>query len=125
VRSHPLTAASFPDAVAAEGIVLVGFGAAWSPSCRAFTAVLDEAAGRHPDVRFGRVDTEAQPELAVAAGVRAVPTLMAFRDGVVVFAEPGALPGDSVDLLISVLRELDMAQVRAELATRYSDPDGT
>jgi thioredoxin 1 len=72
-------------------------------------------------VRFGRVDTEAEPDLAAAAGVRAVPTLMAFRDGVVVFAEPGALPGDSLDLLISVLRELDMPAVRTELATRFDD----
>jgi thioredoxin 1 len=121
MSTRALTTASFPGAVAADGIVLVDFGAAWSRSCRAFAAVFEAAAERHPDVRFGRVDTEAEPDLAAAAGVRAVPTLMAFRDGVVVFAEPGALPGDSLDLLISVLRELDMPAVRTELATRFDD----
>ncbi len=118
--SSSLTAASFPDAVAADGIVLVDFRAAWSGRCRAFAPVFEAAAERHPDILFGRVDTEAEPQLAEAAGVRALPTVMAFRDGVLVFAEPGALPADSLELLISVVRELDMAAVREELATRYA-----
>ncbi|SEO46754.1 thioredoxin family protein [Trujillonella endophytica] len=108
----------FAATVGAEGIVLVDFRAAASGSSRAFAAVVDSAAARHPDVLFAAVDTEAEAQLAADVGVRTAPTLMVFRDGVLVFAEPGWLPGDSVDLLIATVRELDMAAVRAT----YPDP---
>ena len=108
----------FAATVGAEGIVLVDFRAAGSGSSRAFTAVLDAAGARHPDVLFAAVDTEAEEQLAADLGVRTAPTLMVFRDGVLVFAEPGWFPGDSVDLLVATVRELDMAAV---LAT-YPDP---
>ncbi|RBY83287.1 co-chaperone YbbN [Blastococcus sp. TF02A-26] len=108
-----LSRADFAAAVAGEGIVLVDFRAASSGSSRAFAAVFDTAGTRHPDLLFAAVDTEAEEELATEVGVRTAPTLMVFRDGVLVFAEPGWLPGDSVDLLIATVRELDMAAVRA------------
>src|SRR5215212_7099132 len=96
----------------AEGIVLVDFWSAARVSSRAFAPVLEAAARRHPDILFARVDTEADPDLPVAVGVRSIPTLMVFRDGVLVFAEPGVLPADSVELLISTIRALDMTMVR-------------
>ena len=102
----------FPAAVAGEGIVLVDFRAASSGSSRAFAAVFDTAGARHPDLLFAAVDTEAEVELTAEVGVRTAPTLMVFRDGVLVFAEPGWLPEDSVDLLIATVRDLDMAAVR-------------
>jgi thioredoxin 1 len=110
----------FAATVGGEGIVLVDFRAAASGSSRAFAVVFDEAGERHPDVLFAAVDTEAEEQLAADVGVRSAPTLMVFRDGVLVFAEPGWLPGDSVDLLIATVRELDMAAVRAT----YPDPPG-
>ena len=103
----------FAAAVAGAGIVLVDFRGASSGSSRAFAAVFDAAGDRHPDLLFAAVDAEGEPELAEEVGVRSVPTLMVFRDGVLVFAEPGWLPGDSVDLLVATVRDLDMAAVRA------------
>ncbi|MGY1742036.1 MULTISPECIES: thioredoxin family protein [unclassified Blastococcus] len=102
----------FAAAVGGDGIVLVDFRAASSGSSRAFAEVFDTAGRRHPDLLFAAVDLEAEEQLAADVGVRSAPTLMVFRDGVLVFAEPGWLPGDSVDLLISTVRELDMAAVR-------------
>ena len=103
----------FAAAVAGEGIVLVDFRAASSGSSRAFAAVFDTVGARHPDLTFAAVDTEAEVELTREVGVRTAPTLMVFRDGVLVFAEPGWLPGDSIDVLIATVRELDMVAVRA------------
>ena len=103
----------FAAAVERPGIVLVDFRAASSGSSRAFTTVFDTAGARHPDLTFAAVDTEAEEQLTAEVGVRAAPTLMVFRDGVLVFAEPGWFAGDSVDLLIATVRELDMAAVRA------------
>ena len=102
----------FAAAVDAEGIVLVDFRAATSGSSRAFSSVFDATAGRYPGLLFAAVDAEAEALLAAEVGVRSVPTLMVYRDGVLVFAEPGWLPADSVDLLIATVRELDMAAVR-------------
>jgi thioredoxin 1 len=107
-----LSAGDFADAVEADGIVLVDFRASWYGPSRGFAPVFEAAAERHPDLVFATVDAEAERGLAAAVGVRAVPTLMVFRDGVPVFAEPGALPADSVELLIATVRELDMGAVR-------------
>ncbi len=107
-----LSVENFTDTVLADGIVMVDFRTAWYAPCRRFTPILEAAAHRHPDIVFATVDTEAEQELAAAVGVRSVPTLMVYRDGVLVFAEPGALAEDSVELLIGTIRELDMTAVR-------------
>jgi len=108
-----LRGADFASAVAAPGIVLVDVRSSRSGSSRAFTAVFEAAAQRHPDLLFAGVDADAEVALAARLGVRSTPTLMVYRDGVLVFAEPGWLPGDSVDLLVATVRGLDMAAVVA------------
>jgi thioredoxin 1 len=113
-----LTSDSFEKTVTADGIVLVDFWAAWCAPCRRFAPVYEQASERHPDVVFGKVDTEAEQGIAAAARITSIPTLMAFRDGVLVFAQPGALPRSALEEVISAVRALDMDEVRAKLAAR-------
>ncbi|MGY1651026.1 thioredoxin family protein [Geodermatophilus sp. SYSU D01119] len=113
MTTEVLDAGGYADAVAGAGIVLVDFRTDRSGSSRAFSAVFDAAAGRHPDLRFAAVDTSAEEALTADLGVRSAPTLMVYRDGVLVFAEPGWLPADSLDLLVDTIRALDMPAVRA------------
>ncbi|MFD6635387.1 thioredoxin [Micromonospora chalcea] len=114
MASVALTTADFADTVNRDGIVLVDFWAGWCGPCRAFAPVYEKAAEQHPDIAFGKVDTEAEPALAAAAQIRSIPTLMAFRDGVLVFAQPGALPTAGLEDLIRAVRDLDMNEVRAQ-----------
>ena len=104
------------EALIKQGIVLLDWWAAWCGPCRAFAPIFEAAVARHPDVTFGKVDTEAEPGLASAFGIRAIPTLMAFRDGVLIFERPGLLPAAALDQLIAQIRALDMDDVRRELA---------
>ena len=113
-----LTSENFDAMTGSDGLVLVDFWAAWCGPCRMFGPVFERVSGRHPDAVFAKVDTEAQPELAGAFGISSIPTLMVIRDGVVLYAQPGALPEAALEDLIGKARELDMVEVRAAIAQR-------
>jgi thioredoxin len=100
------------EATIKSGIVILDFWAGWCGPCHMFAPVFEAAAERHPDVVFGKVDTEAEPGLAAAFDVRAIPTLMVLRDGVLLASQPGALPGTALDTLVEKVRSLDMDDVR-------------
>jgi thioredoxin 1 len=108
--------ADFETTVTAGGIVLLDFWAAWCPPCRSFRPVFDAASEQHLDLVFGTVDTEAEQELAAACQISSIPTLMAFREGLLVFAEPGALTARQLDQVIEAVRGLDMDEVRRAAA---------
>ena len=116
-----LTKDTFEDTVTKPGITLVDWWASWCGPCRMFAPVFQTASEQHPDIAFGKIDTEDQPELSAAARISSIPTLMAFRDGILVFSQPGALPARSLEQLIQAVRELDMDQVRADLAQPQSE----
>ena len=103
------------DQTVKKGIVLLDFWASWCGPCRAFAPIFEAAARRHPDVVFGKVDTEADPGLAAAFEIRAIPTLAVLRDGVLLGAFPGMMPGAKLDELLRKVREIDMEEVRHEL----------
>ena len=111
-----LTEDTFEETVTKPGITLVDWWASWCGPCRMFGPVFQAASEKHQDITFGKIDTEDQQGLSAAARITSIPTLMAFRDGILVFSQPGALPAASLEKLIQAVRDLDMDEVRAELA---------
>jgi thioredoxin 1 len=111
-----LTLDTFEETVMSDGITFVDFWAEWCGPCKMFGPIFEKASDANPDIRFGKVDTEAEQQLGGSLGIQSIPTIMAFRDGVLLFSQPGALPAASFDQLIDAIRNVDMEDVRKQIA---------
>jgi thioredoxin 1 len=114
---------NFEATVSKQGIVMLDWWAAWCGPCRAFAPVYEKASEKHQDVTFGKIDTDAQPELSGMFQIRSIPTLMIFRDGILLFEQAGALPAAALEELLSKVRELDMEEVRREIEKRKKEQE--
>jgi thioredoxin 1 len=110
-----LTHASFGTHIEKSGITLVDFWAEWCGPCRMFGPIFEQASEKYPEITFGKVDTEAEQQLAGEAGISSIPTLMVFRDGILLYNNPGALPAEALDEIITAVQGLNMDDVRAEI----------
>ncbi|MGJ9422647.1 thioredoxin [Aeromicrobium sp. CF3.5] len=115
-----LTAQTLDDTLDGTGITLIDWWAEWCGPCKQFAPVYEEASERYDDITFAKIDTEAEQQLSAAVGISSIPTLMAFRDGVMVFQQAGALPGKALDELITAVRDLDMDEVHAKVAAQQA-----
>ena len=111
-----LTNDNFKETISSHDIVIVDFWAEWCGPCRSFAPTFEAAAEKYPDIAFAKVNTEAEREMAAGFNIRSIPTLMVFREQVILYAEAGALPASKLEELIEQVRSLDMAQVRADIA---------
>ena len=116
-----LTEDAFEATITSNDIVLVDFWAAWCGPCRMFGPIFEESSKVHGDIVHAKVDTEAEQGLATAAGISSIPTLMAFREGILVFSQPGALPKESLEQVVQAVKGLDMDEVRAQVAAQRAD----
>jgi thioredoxin 1 len=113
-----LTKENFDQTIQDNDTVFIDFWAEWCGPCRSFAPTYESTSEKYPDIVFGKVDTEDQPELAGAFGIRSIPTLMVFRDQIVLYAQPGAIPGNMLESLVTQVSELEMDQVRAQIASQ-------
>lgn len=116
-----LSSDQFAKTISSDGIVLVDFWAAWCGPCRMFGPIFEKASAENPEIVFAKVDTEAEQELSGSLGISSIPTLMAFRDGILLFNQAGALPAPSLEQLITALREVDMGEVRNKIESESTD----
>ena len=121
-----LTGDNFQEHVEKPGILVIDWWAPWCGPCRTFGPIYDKASDRYPDAVFGKINTEEQPELAGTFGIQSIPTLMVFRDQILVFARPGLVPGEALDELLGKVKALDMDDVRRQIAEAdaKAPPDG-
>ena len=121
MATQDLVLADFEATVGKEGITLVDFWAEWCGPCKSFGPIFEKVSEDHPNLRFAKVDTEAEQELASMAGITSIPTLMIFRDGILLFNQAGALPAPALEELVGKVKELDMAEVRADIEKQQSE----